>query len=221
MTAVDAGGRVRVRATAAEGAETCAAALTAHLDRARGGDEASFTVVFRAVQPGLLRYLTALVGDEADDVAGEAWAQACRDLGRFRGDIDGFRGWVATIARNRAIDSLRARGRRPHDALPVEELRARPGRDDTEAAALESLSTGAALALIQSLPRDQAEAVLLRVVVGLDARATGQVLGKRAGAVRAAAFRGLRSLAHGLDPATTVASHGHNTFGAQNADEMR
>ena len=57
------------------------------------------------------------------------------------------------------------------------------------------INRDAALALIARLPRDQAEAVLLRVVVGLDAKAAAKVLGKRAGAVRTAAHRGLRALA--------------------------
>ena len=47
---------------------------------------------------------------------------------------------------------------------------------------------------IARLPRDQAEAVLLRVVVGLDAPAAAKVLGKRAGAVRMATSRGLARL---------------------------
>jgi RNA polymerase sigma-70 factor (ECF subfamily) len=51
------------------------------------------------------------------------------------------------------------------------------------------------------LPRDQAEAVLLRAVVGLSAQAAGSVLGKRAGAVRIAAHRGLKTLARQIDQA--------------------
>lgn len=43
-----------------------------------------------------------------------------------------------------------------------------PSGRDTAAAALETLSTGRALEVIGSLPRDQAEAVLLGVIVGLD-----------------------------------------------------
>ena len=60
---------------------------------------------------------------------------------------------------------------------------------------LDELSTRKALALIAGLPRDQAQAVLLRAVVGLDAQTAGEVLGKRAGAVRVAAHRGLKRLA--------------------------
>jgi RNA polymerase sigma-70 factor (ECF subfamily) len=166
---------------------------------AQQGDEAAFSRVYRAVQPGLLRYLTVLVGAEAEDVASESWAQACRDLNTFRGDGDGFRGWVATIGRHGALDYLRARGRRPVDPTSGHELLDLPAADDTAAVAFESLSTAAAIALISSLPRDQAEAVLLRAVMGLDAKSAGQVLGKRPGAVRTAAYRGLKTLALGLD----------------------
>lgn len=76
-----------------------------------------------------------------------------------------------------------------------------PDGRDTAAAALEALSTERALELIGSLPREQAEAVLLRVIVGLDGPATARVLGKRPGAVRTAAYRGLKGLARRLAPA--------------------
>src|SRR5690349_9460378 len=83
------------------------------------GDEGAF----RAVQPPLLRYLSVLVGRaDAEDVASEAWAQAFRDLDRFTGDADGFRGWVTTIGRNRALDHLRHARRRPTDERAVEDL---------------------------------------------------------------------------------------------------
>jgi RNA polymerase sigma-70 factor (ECF subfamily) len=190
--------------------------LSEDLDRARAGDDAAFVRVFRAVQPGLLRYLGALVGQDAEDVASEAWAHACRDLGKFRGDIDGFRGWLATIARRRAIDHLRAKGRRPADPAPIEDLLDADAGLATDGDALDSIATGEAIAMICTLPKDQAEAVLLRVVVGLDAKAAGRVLGKRSGAVRAAAFRGLQSLATMLDTDASArnkpAIHGDDTM---------
>jgi len=67
-------------------------------------------------------------------------------------------------------------------------------RLDVEGEALGLVSTAEALQLIASLPPDQAEAVLLRAVVGLDAKTAGRVLGKRPGAVRTAAYRGLKAL---------------------------
>lgn len=167
------------------------------LTRAQAGDEDAFRLLYREIQPGLLRYLRVLAPEDAEDIASEAWLQITKGLTGFRGDIDGFRGWTTTIARNRALDLLRARRRRPvfggDEHLP--EL---PAREDTAGAAMTSLSTDAALALIAKLPRDQAEAVLLRVVVGLDAPGAAKVLGKRPGAVRTAAYRGLRKLADHL-----------------------
>jgi RNA polymerase sigma-70 factor (ECF subfamily) len=143
----------------------------------------------------ILRYTAALVGADAEDVTAEAWLQVARDLRRFDGDFDGFRGWVATIARHRAVDHLRARARRPVVLDDLVGVADRPGCDDTAADALERLQTTRAVALVASLPREQAEAVLLRAVVGLDAGTAAQVLGKRPVAVRVAAHRGLKRLA--------------------------
>lgn len=167
--------------------------------RLREGDGDAFRVVYRDVQPALLRYLTVLVGPhEAEDVASETWAQACRDLDRFTGDADGFRGWVTTIGRHRALDLLRRRTRRVRDDQDLTGVDA-VDPDDVESVVLEAFSTSGAVALIGSLPRQQAEAVWLRVVMGLDARTAAAVMGVRPGAVRSAAHRGLRSLAARLE----------------------
>ncbi|MEV5883983.1 RNA polymerase sigma factor [Streptomyces sp. NPDC052020] len=171
--------------------------LGAAVARAQQGDEAAFAVAYRLVQPGLLGYLRGLVGDDAEDVASDAWLEIARDLGRFRGDGAGFRGWTATIARHRALDHLRRQRVRPRPAALEQDLDL-PAPHSTHDQALESLSTEAALALVRGLPRDQAEAVLLRVVVGLDGPAAARVLGKRPGAVRTAAYRGLKRLARQL-----------------------
>ena len=176
--------------------------LAAAVVRAQRGDPDAFRALYRDAQPRLLRYLHALVGDDAEDVASETWLQVTRDLAGFAGDYDGFRGWIATIARHRAMDHLRRHARRPPAfPVPVESLAGRPAVDDTAEGAMEAVSTGAALALIATLPADQAEAVLLRTVLGLDAAAAARVLGKRPGAVRTAAHRGLRTLARHLDQA--------------------
>jgi len=173
--------------------------LTQAVAAARAGIDDAFCTLYNAVQPGLLRYLRALVGQDAEDVASEAWLQIARDLRSFRGDNAGFRTWAASVARNRAVDHLRRMGRRPAVAVPVEQMEHLANAEDTAVRAVEAVTTNAAIELIASLPRDQAEAVLLRVVVGLDAEAAGQVLGKRAGAVRTSAHRGLKRLARQLE----------------------
>jgi RNA polymerase sigma-70 factor (ECF subfamily) len=163
------------------------------------GDDEAFRTVYRALQPPLLRYLTVLVGvADAEDVASEAWAQAFRDLDRFSGGADGFRGWVTTIGRNRALDQLRRHHRRHGSDQSVEDLVDLPDRADVELDTIGRVGSEAALALIASLPRDQAEAIMLRTVLGFDAPTAASILGKRPGAVRAAAHRGLKQLAKRL-----------------------
>jgi len=173
--------------------------VSAALPLAQQGDEPAFRLLYRDVQPRLLRYLRVLVAGDAEDVASETWLHIARDLPTFRGDLDAFRGWAATIARHRAVDHLRRQRRRPQAGESVERLAELPADFDTAEAALEALSTDAALALIAALPPDQAEAIYLRVVLGLDAKTAGRLLGKRPGAVRVAVHRGLNRLADRLD----------------------
>jgi RNA polymerase sigma-70 factor (ECF subfamily) len=170
-------------------------ALTAAIAAARDGDDDAFRTVYRLVHPPLLRYLRTLIRGDAEDVASETWLQIARDLERFHGDGDAFRGWAATIGRHRALDHIRYHQRRAAVFVPTEDFAERAAHDDTSADAVDALGSERALSLIRSLPADQAEAVLLRVIMGLDAKSAAKVLGKRAGAVRTASYRGLRRLA--------------------------
>ncbi|ROO88794.1 RNA polymerase sigma-70 factor (ECF subfamily) [Actinocorallia herbida] len=192
--------------------------LAESVRRAQEGDVAAFDALYVDVQPRMLRYLRTLVGDDAEDAAAEAWLQIARDLRRFSGDSAGFRGWTARIARNRAMDLLRQRQRRPAEPVPLERLVDLVSAESTESLVLDSLATEAALGLVGSLPPDQAEAVMLRVVFGLDAPAAGRVLGKRPGAVRTAAHRGLRNLAKRLGALPTRSASGPTTPRPENPE---
>jgi RNA polymerase sigma-70 factor, ECF subfamily len=166
------------------------------LDRALGaakdGDETGFAVLWRALQPAVLRYLRVVVGDAAEDVASETWLQVARDLRRFAGGVGDFRGWLFRIARNRGIDERRRAARRPEQ--PTDSVGSDQYAPDSAGRAEEGLATRWALNIIATLPADQAEAVMLRFVAGLDVANTAKVLGKRPGAVRIATMRGLRRL---------------------------
>jgi RNA polymerase sigma-70 factor (ECF subfamily) len=74
----------------------------------------------------------------------------------------------------------------------------RPGRDDPAADALAGLSTEASIRLVAELPPEQAEAVRLRVMVGLDTQQVARIMGKQPGNVRVLSHRGLRNLARRL-----------------------
>lgn len=172
------------------------------LRAAAHGDETAFARLWRDNQPSLLRYLRVVTGDTAEDVASEVWLEVARRLTRFRGGEGEFRAWLFTTARRRVIDLRRYAAR--HPVVLTEDPGDLDGRaaDDTATAALERMSTDAALELIASLPRDQAEIIVLRVIASLDAAQVGRIVGKRPGAVRVAAHRGLRTLAARLSAVT-------------------
>jgi len=171
------------------------------LGAAQGGDEQAFAVLWRDLQPAVLRYLRVATPAAAEDLAADTWISVIRGLARFRGNERDFRAWVFTVARHRAMDWRRQAARRPGLSLPVELLAERPAPDDPAEAVLEAQSTRAALALLAELPADQAEVVALRVLGGLGVAEVARITGKRPGAVRVLAHRGLRRLARRLEAA--------------------
>jgi RNA polymerase sigma-70 factor, ECF subfamily len=179
-------------------------AFAATLEDAQGGDQAAFAAIFRDIQPVLLRYLRVIAGEVADDIASETWLQVVAGLTGFRGEERAFRAWLFTIARHRVADWGRSRGRRPVVPLGDGEEGCGPLAPDTADVALERLSTRALLRLIATLPADQAEIIMLRVVAGLDGPDVARMVGKSPGAVRVAAHRGLRKLASLADARTDV-----------------
>ncbi|MGW6057985.1 RNA polymerase sigma factor [Streptomyces sp. NPDC055189] len=173
----------RARAPLA-GQQSRSGALTAdeHLGEtvaaAQRGDEAAFRMLYRSLHDQLLSYAQGLVGPTlAPGVQSRSWEYIARNLAKFQGDGADFRGWCALVVRTRALEQPGLRDRRGADG----DEPARPA-DRT-------------LAFIARLPQEQAEALLLLVVVGLDLRQTATVLGRRARTVRTAAHRGLRALA--------------------------
>jgi RNA polymerase sigma-70 factor (ECF subfamily) len=164
---------------------------------ARNGDEAEFARLWRDLNPPLLRYLS-LGGDAADEVAAETWLTVVRGLDTFTGDETGWRAWVFTTARRRAVDAARRRGREARLGRPTAWIVTVPDCADV---VVDSLSTKDAVALVRQLPPLQAEVVLLRVVAGLPVSEVAEVLGRTPGAVRVACHRGLRTLADLVAPA--------------------
>lgn len=168
------------------------------IDAARQRDERALAELWRELQPALLRYLRAVDPGAAEDIASDTWVEVTRRLDRFSGGEREFRGWLFTIARHRAIDARRRAAR--HRTAPVAWLPDRPGVDDPAADVLVDLSTRASLRLVSELPPEQAEAVRLRVMAGLDTDQVAAIMGKQPGNVRVLSHRGLRNLARRLSP---------------------
>jgi RNA polymerase sigma-70 factor, ECF subfamily len=169
--------------------------VEAVIERARDGDREALGQLWRAYNHLLLRYFRGKGMAEPDDLASTVWLEVANGLHRFEGRELDFRRWLFTIAARRRIDDIRASKRRDRQNERHEEWRApvtalSAADESDQADALDR-----ALALVRSLPPDQAEAVLLRVVADLSVTEVAAILGRREGTIRVLVHRGLRRLA--------------------------
>ncbi|MCU1356803.1 MAG: putative polymerase subfamily sigma factor [Acidimicrobiales bacterium] len=131
---------------------------------------------------------------EAEDVAQEAMTRAYARWRRVRGHAEP---WVARVATNLALDSLRRRARRPESVVDLARSTGedRGDRSDrrpsAESAAIDRIELGRLLA---QLPRRQREVVVLRYLADRSEIDTASELGTSVGSVKQHAHRGLAAL---------------------------
>src|SRR4029453_3937112 len=167
------------------------------LSAAARGDEEAFGRLWYDLQPRVLRYFAVVSPAAPEGLASETWLRGVRGIERFRGTEPAFRAWVFTIARHELLDRWRRAARRPTEDLAVDGLMEQVAPDDPAAAAVGGFPTGPGRAVVPPPPADQAEAVVLRVVAGLDVNQVAELMDKRPNTVRALTHRGLRRLAEG------------------------
>lgn len=147
----------------------------------------------------MLGYLRARGASEPEDLTGEVFLQAVRDLPRFRGSGTDLRAWIFTIAHHRFLDERRRTKRRPVEPAPDEVLTERLPRVDTESEAMRRLSEEAVTRVLDGLVPAQREVLLLRIVAGLTVDEIARTLGKRPGAIKALQRRGVAALRRELE----------------------
>lgn len=166
--------------------------------RAVDGDRSAIESLLGSVRPMVVRYCRARLGRAggyyhiADDVAQEVCIAVLYALPRYQDIGRPFTSFVFGIAAHKVADAVRGAVRA---AVPTEHLPDgpddRPGPEETVVRVSEAER---ARALLHRLPDHQRELVLLRVVAGMSAEETGNVLGMSAGAVRVAQHRALARL---------------------------
>src|SRR3954470_3210507 len=138
------------------------------------------------------RFLVASVGrQEADDCLQETLLSALRAYPRLRPGSN-VRAWLLTIARNKAMDSHRARRRQPVPAGEHIEMAAPAGAELNGDGPDEEL-----WALVRDLPAKQRGAVVLRFVNDLSHREIATVLDCSEAAARRSLHEGLTKLREG------------------------
>jgi RNA polymerase sigma-70 factor, ECF subfamily len=165
---------------------------------AKTGAPWALEALYRDLQPRLLRYLNSQAPKVAEDLASETWIGVAVSVPWFEGDEDAFRAFLFTVARRRVLDHRRKEYGRRTDPTEHETLEGLSPASDGEQAALDQVGTGWALEQIATLPPDQAEVVLLRVIGDLSVDEVASIVGKRPGTVRSLQLRALRRLARQL-----------------------
>ena len=158
-------------------------------DAARAGQRDALADLWRTHQAPLLRYLRARRTASPDDVASQVWIDVARSIERFEGGPDDFRRWLFTIAHRRSVDEVRRAVRRAD--MPAVHVDHAVGAD-IEHDRMDALER--AIEMVSSLPVDQAEAVMLRVVNDLSVADVAGVMGVSEGNVRVLVHRGVLRL---------------------------
>jgi len=168
------------------------------VERAREGDLTAFNDLVTLYQDQLFALVVRMVPDrdQASDVTQEAFFSAYRNLAGFRGGS--VKSWLNRIAVNAAMDTQRARKRRPVQPYPeLEDESWQPPADEaadpvTTALTLERTTIlNAALATITA---DQRTAIVLFDVEGYDYQEIADMTGVSLGTVKSRIHRGRLAL---------------------------
>jgi RNA polymerase sigma-70 factor (ECF subfamily) len=162
---------------------------------AKEGDRSALHFLFVRYAPDLNRYVNSFVHDrhEAEDIVQDIFAKLGTGIGKYEQRDLPFRAWIMRVARNAALDHVRAR-----HAIPVEEVRV--AEDDTSGHSSQvNLERSQDLRqALERLPDDQREVLVLRHVLGLSPVEIADALGKSESSVNGLHHRGSHRLRSSL-----------------------
>jgi len=136
------------------------------LRKAQRGDERAFSLILRAYETPVFNYVLRLVGGDrtlAEDLTQEVFLRVFQGLPGFSLRSK-FTTWLFQVTKNRVLDELRARERRPRSVCSLEDIAPFEVLDQP----FERMETVDALwRAVETLNVDLKMALLLRDVVGL------------------------------------------------------
>jgi len=176
--------------------------------RSAAGDERAMSDLYDRYGTVLYAVAYRVVGQRADaeEVVVEAFAQAWRDAGRFEAGRGSVAAWLTMIARSRALDLVRARGRRDKLAATaaVSGLDAGPAAADPAASpadrAEEDERRRMVRQAIESLSPPQRQAIELAFFEGLSQSEIAARLNEPLGTVKTRVRLGMQKLRESLRP---------------------
>ena len=162
------------------------------VESVRGGDRDAFGKLYHLYSPmvhGIL--LSRVPRSEVDDLVQDIFLVALKRLHTLR-DTNAFGGWLAMIARNRAMDFYRQS--RATEELP----------EDIAARSFLDAEAREVLAVIRQLPEAYRETLVLRLVEGMTGPEIAERTGLKAESVRVNLHRGMKILRERLGITETL-----------------
>jgi RNA polymerase sigma-70 factor (ECF subfamily) len=168
---------------------------------AKAGDIGALDYLYTRFADDVRGYVTSIVvnRDDADDVTQDVFLKLTRAIGRYEPQAVPFVAWLMRVARNAAIDCVRARRQVPMEEVRVEGP-ARDGRDGLHAIR----------SALGRLPDDQRQVLVLRHLVGLNPSEIAERLHRTESSIHGLHHRGRRTLRgalveEGFGPVTAAA----------------
>jgi RNA polymerase sigma-70 factor (ECF subfamily) len=152
---------------------------------AKAGDIGALDFLYTRFADDVRGYVTSIVinRDDADDVTQDVFLKLTRAIRRYEPQTVPFVAWLMRVARNAAIDHVRARRQ-----VPMEEVRVEGPADDGRDG-LHALRSA-----LGRLPEDQRQVLVLRHLVGLNPTEIAQRLHRTESSVHGLHHRGRRTL---------------------------
>jgi RNA polymerase sigma-70 factor (ECF subfamily) len=166
------------------------------LRRAQRGDERAFALILRAYETPIFNYVYRIVGDRAlaEDLTQEVFVRVFQALPRFSLRCK-FTTWLFQVTKNRVLDELRARERRPHTVLAIEDA-PRLEIIDPPVERLETID--AVWRAVRELNPDLKMALLLRDIAGLPYNEIADTLEITLATVKWRIFKAREEVQHAL-----------------------
>ena len=160
---------------------------------ARNGESWALTQLWVEYAPAVAAFANARGARDPEDLTSEVFIAIFERVTEFRGDSAAFRSFVFSIAYRRLVDEFRRRERWGEgvELTSSNDTRRASGADVD---AIRRLGDQRALELLRTLPADQCDVMILRFISDLSVEQTAEVLGKRAGAIRALQHRAVTRL---------------------------
>jgi RNA polymerase sigma-70 factor, ECF subfamily len=159
--------------------------------RAKEGDMTALHFLYVRFADDVFGYVRSIVRDpyDAEDVTQNVFAKLVTAIHKYEPREVPFAAWILRVARNVAVDHLRARRQ-----IPVEEVRTTDnGHEQVGFERAQCLRDA-----LSGLPREQREVLVLRHVAGLSPKEIAERLGKTEAAIHGLHHRGRGALQEAL-----------------------